>query len=606
MSDFISNEITPSETNGIYEQSSDQQKTAGQIGGNELPSSFANVKPLETELEEDTGGTSNNLLEDSSTSLIENEDKNDGLETEKDHDLHEIDTTNHSEDPKSQMECENAEECSRTQLIEDIDKSSKNDENSSDVGKLGGLDISVNSDNQTADCSAFNKNLSDQHDELNELDLELACSSNTADINYLAEMSSTQEVAQSNNTNETVEVCETSEIVQTSDSTAQTGSSSGIVIVNDANSIVQTNDLANMAETNEGQTTGNEQTDSSKINCPIASSSEPRKAIEEPASNLFEPDDSDPDEELIEDAILGPYSNEDCDENVHTEDPEYNFGAQYESATESDNESAEAIIADEYILTELPEHTESNNRRKRRRRILMYNDGQSSESSDFDEDREKIRSPSPSNSLPSIVDSNLKSGSDSEYDSNDSMCNIIIENERPGPRSSKQSTKILNEIDARTLLKNAVIIPIQSDATKRKKRIIDSDDEDNDDDIRSQVSLDDIGITESHDQVFVSDDDVSQSAGVKHERNDNHLNASKIRVKPELNLVTDVESLDLQIERADGDTKNYTQIVEAIKLEPICELHEEKQLNRDSGNSTDSVQKQYQLVKNELDIPLNT
>lgn len=318
------------------------------------------------------------------------------------------------------------------------------------------------------------------------------------------------------------------------------------------------------------------------------------------AAEGIEPNDSDvstidPDIDFDGDAILGPYSNEDanpsCDEEIDSENEQ----------SDSEDENNETIIADQYVSTEAKRSAAVSHMRKRRRRILIYNDGESSDGSG--EGGDILQSPSVSPSVASSLteNSNSENWHHSDEDSND---NIIMENERPGPRSRKESTKVLKEMEVRTLLKNAVIIPIHCES-KRKKRVIDSADEisDNEADISSKaldVSLDDIGAGEYHDLCDNSEDETSVNYALVDD-------APRIRVKNELRQLSDP---NVKTETNENEVnKNYTKLIDAIKLEPICELREEKQTNQDSGNSTDSMQKQSQLFnqanQNIFDMSLN-
>lgn len=181
-------------------------------------------------------------------------------------------------------------------------------------------------------------------------------------------------------------------------------------------------------------------------------------------------------------------------------------------------ENGETIVADQVIPGALTTHVNSKSEGRKRRRILVYDDG-ISDNSELEEEREKLpksKSTTPQPEIPSIENqkepSNTEHLKDKEID-NDRAANQIDDNteingdnaeecadavndigyirdpnEKPGPKSKKQSTYLYNALKAKALLESAIVIP----ARKRKKRVIDSDDEFNE----SQPidSVDDIGL----------------------------------------------------------------------------------------------------------------
>lgn len=176
-----------------------------------------------------------------------------------------------------------------------------------------------------------------------------------------------------------------------------------------------------------------------------------------------------------------------------------------ESSVECDADTGEAIISDPHTNFPL-----TNSHRKNRRRILIYNDGQSSENSENEDEREAIlRSQSPietplqPNSNESVTEISLPIIPDKLDD-------IVIANERPGPKSMKQSTRILKEMQTRALLQSAVVIPAQA---KKKKRIIDSDDDEIDNGVnvmQVETNVDDIGaIADDNDNIDNDEDQPS-------------------------------------------------------------------------------------------------
>lgn len=174
----------------------------------------------------------------------------------------------------------------------------------------------------------------------------------------------------------------------------------------------------------------------------------------------------------------------------------------YEEVNGSDeNEPCEMIISDE-IVTELSAKvTIPKNEKRKRRRILVYNDGES-ESSELEEERERLlqsKSPTPSNhsSAESEENENHHDRLINEHAnlSNDDLIDdnyIRDPNEKPGPKSKKQSTHLYNALKAKALLESAIVIPARK---KKKKRVIDSDDEYNSSALNQPIaSVDDIGL----------------------------------------------------------------------------------------------------------------
>lgn len=161
-----------------------------------------------------------------------------------------------------------------------------------------------------------------------------------------------------------------------------------------------------------------------------------------------------------------------------------------------EEEPCETIIADENSAKGAIQSNDG----KKRRRILVYNDSDNSELEDEREQLRRSKSP-PSHCSTEQGGEIQKNLSNDEYSnaSNDVREEKLEDgddyvrdpHEKPGPKSKKQSTYLYNALKAKALLESAVVIP----ARKKKKRVIDSDDEYNDS-VRNQpiASVDDIGL----------------------------------------------------------------------------------------------------------------
>lgn len=178
----------------------------------------------------------------------------------------------------------------------------------------------------------------------------------------------------------------------------------------------------------------------------------------------------------------------------------------------ANKENRETIVADQVINDE--QTTDAN---KKRRRILVYNDG-ISDNSELEAEREKLpksKSPTPQREIPSIENqsqpsnaehSNTNTVNDDQIGGHNESTETNGEHadgeyaevgyirdpdEKPGPKSKKQSTYLYNALKAKALLESAIVIP----ARKRKKRVFDSDDEFNESTLNQPIdSVDDIGL----------------------------------------------------------------------------------------------------------------
>lgn len=168
-----------------------------------------------------------------------------------------------------------------------------------------------------------------------------------------------------------------------------------------------------------------------------------------------------------------------------------------------EDEPGEMIIADT-ILDETVNVTATNNHSKKRRRILVCDDSNSGDS-ELEAEREKLlqsKSPTPSHQSAEANnngDQNELSDDEYVYQSDPEKINSFEDdddyirdpNEKPGPKSKKQSTHLNNALKAKALLESAVMIP----ARKKKNRIIDSDDEYSELALNQPTtSVDDIGL----------------------------------------------------------------------------------------------------------------
>lgn len=166
--------------------------------------------------------------------------------------------------------------------------------------------------------------------------------------------------------------------------------------------------------------------------------------------------------------------------------------------SEYEEEAGETIIAETTKKPSLAHHA------KKRRRIMVY-DEQNTDNDELEDEREKLlQSKSPTHSHHSSEpndEANQSDLSNDEYsyqsdtakaDNFDDDYDFIRDpNEKPGPKSKKLSTHLYNAQKAKALLESAIVIP----ACKKKKRVIDSDDEYNEFALNQPTtSVDDIGL----------------------------------------------------------------------------------------------------------------
>lgn len=166
-----------------------------------------------------------------------------------------------------------------------------------------------------------------------------------------------------------------------------------------------------------------------------------------------------------------------------------------------DFDGTNEVENDEYILD-----TVLRKPRKERRRIVSVNDDESDQ--EMNVERERLLQ-SPTTGVITSEDSQSGNIGDMEED-----IELLIRNEKPGPKSKKVSTQKLKELQARELLRNAVVIP--SSSKKKKSRIIDSDDDEENSLVPYCVDVDDIGLpdtTEDNDNEN-DDSDILVASGI--------------------------------------------------------------------------------------------
>lgn len=191
--------------------------------------------------------------------------------------------------------------------------------------------------------------------------------------------------------------------------------------------------------------------------------------------------------------------------------------AEVEEVEKSVEENGETIVADRVVNDELTTEVNSKFESRKRRRILVYDDG-ISDNSELEEEREKLpksKSPTPQREIQSNQNQKQPLNTDYSNTTGDDRTghienteingdNAVVyadvvnnigyirdPNEKPGPKSKKQSTYLYNALKAKALLESAIVIP----ARKRKKRVIDSDDELNESTLNQPIdSVDDIGL----------------------------------------------------------------------------------------------------------------
>ncbi|XP_055324648.1 MATH and LRR domain-containing protein PFE0570w-like [Sitodiplosis mosellana] len=255
-----------------------------------------------------------------------------------------------------------------------------------------------------------------------------------------------------------------------------------------------------------------------------------------------------------------------------------NQGAENQSCSGEEG-PCEMITADEIVSEVSSKDAISKNEVKKRRRILVYNDGNSG-GSELEEERERLlqsKSPTPSNHSAELGENENQIDQFNNEDSNHLYNNYIRDpNEKPGPKSKKQSTHLYNALKAKALLESAIVIPARK---KKKKRVIDSDDEYSDSALNQPIaSVDDIGL--------ISEDNNIQSlfnVSIEFEQN-----SSTVYVKKEYDadLKPIISKLCLKNELDDERAKDDVVIEPAfIKVEPLCRTTTQVKIEKHNANN---------------------
>lgn len=303
------------------------------------------------------------------------------------------------------------------------------------------------------------------------------------------------------------------------------------------------------------------------------------------------------------------------DENVSNEQDSNEDSSEFNDNVEFDDTNE--VENDEYILD-----TFVRKPRKERRRIVSINDDSDSE---IQEERERLLQ------SPMVEVDKLSEIEDADKDID---LEQLILNEKPGPKSKKMSTQKLKELQARALLRNAVVIP-SSGNKKKKSRIIDSDDEEGDNVLLPYVvDVDDIGLPdmiEDNDETDVleansillndiekpdidpienakQDESIEQNSICAISSFENHSQETEKRT-PENIPTTSQNSgnVNCPIENYENPQKSQKQSI-GIVHEPVnYELSEATSKNEmgmcDSGNSTDSIDQQHSKYSNVKNVP---
>lgn len=269
-----------------------------------------------------------------------------------------------------------------------------------------------------------------------------------------------------------------------------------------------------------------------------------------------------------------------------------------------DEEPGETIVSDK-IIDEAVKESNMKHQSKKRRRIMVYDD-ENSDDSELKEEREKLlqsKSPTSSHhsSEPNDDGENQSDGlSNDEYvyqSENEKVENfeddddyIRDPNEKPGPKSSK--THLYNALKAKALLESAIVIP----ARKKKKRILDSDDE-NIDFLLNQptTSVDDIGL-------IPDDDDVTPfNVSIETE-----LNGSIVSIKNEFAI----EAKPIHVRRTGyedsvvvNSEKDYAK-PSFIKVEPLRRMTTTVKMEKQHTNNKRRSNKKKEATDN-FGMPLN-
>lgn len=246
-----------------------------------------------------------------------------------------------------------------------------------------------------------------------------------------------------------------------------------------------------------------------------------------------------------------------------------------------DFDGTDEVENDEYILDTVLRKPH----RKERRRIVSANDDDSDP--EIDNERERLLQ-SPTAGMTSSGESQADDTGNIEED-----IELLLQNEKPGPKSKKISTQKLKELQARELLRNAVVIP--SSTKKKKSRVIDSDDDEDNALLPYCVDVDDIGLPDTTVENENDDQEANsillndfEKPGSPSEVNTFDENAVKIEVKAE---TTSIKS-EISCETPCADLKQSVDEVPAVVKVEGDATKRETAVTGDSGNSTDSTNNQ--------------
>lgn len=347
---------------------------------------------------------------------------------------------------------------------------------------------------------------------------------------------------------------------------------------------------------------------------PCAEIKDIQQVIQQEATNLIEnadlpnltPGTTNPIAESIA-VIASPVADEEIENNAEASNDENETSSEEQESNEDSSEFPDIVDFDatneaendEYILD-----TVVRKRSKARRRIVSVNDDDSDPEIEIERKR-LLQSPT-------VEENEL-----TDIDGVEEDIELLIQNEKPGPKSKKMSTQKLKELQTRELLRNAVVIP---SGKKRKGRIIDTDDED-DSVLPYCVNVDDIGlpdVTDDNDNdnetdalvgnsILLNDIDKPESSSVEnliHPRDA----STEIEVSPDVNSLHEMtfkeetkhdnssegpENIESLSENLQEIQKPPSEVVpELVKLESSDATKNEPTFLCDSGNSTDSTNQQ--------------
>lgn len=277
-----------------------------------------------------------------------------------------------------------------------------------------------------------------------------------------------------------------------------------------------------------------------------------------------------------------------------------------------EEEPGETIIADCIVSEHLSNVQRSKNECKKRRRILFYEDGES-DNSELEKERERLfqsKSPTPTqttsyhsterdeaeNHNNQSIDEHLNNSANERGDNCDDDDDYIRDpNEKPGPKSKKQSTHIHNALKVKALLESAIVIPARK--KRKKKRVIDSDDDYSDTVLNQPIaSVDDIGlITEDNNiqmplNVSIETEQKGSVVYIKKEYEAEPIIDEKLKSK----------SGNSELDRTDESAKEPT----FVKVEPFTRRTTQVKMEKFNSNNIRQYHKRKEM-KDIFGMPLN-